>query len=87
MVFIVGRKKALLIGINYFNTKAELQGCIQDIYRMKAVLVGVYGFPDIPEAIVTLTDDHSDWKFRPTRRNIIYVGGKEILNVILKDDR
>lgn len=34
-----GKKKALCIGINYFNTDAELKGCINDARNMKQFLI------------------------------------------------
>ena len=30
---ITGRRKALLVGINYFGTKSELRGCINDVHK------------------------------------------------------
>eukprot|EP00922_Rhytidocystis_sp_ex-Travisia-forbesii_P065365 GHVS01097130.1.p1 GENE.GHVS01097130.1~~GHVS01097130.1.p1 ORF type:complete len:611 (-),score=87.45 GHVS01097130.1:190-2022(-) len=66
-----GRKKALLIGINYAGSRAELQGCVSDVQRMKRLLVGLYGFPDDSHTMVCLTDDNSDPRYRPTRANIM----------------
>eukprot|EP00922_Rhytidocystis_sp_ex-Travisia-forbesii_P065352 GHVS01097117.1.p1 GENE.GHVS01097117.1~~GHVS01097117.1.p1 ORF type:complete len:621 (-),score=83.03 GHVS01097117.1:1837-3699(-) len=66
-----GRKKALLIGINYFGSRCQLQGCISDVQRMKRLLVGFYGFPDDSHTMVCLTDDNSDIRYRPTRANIM----------------
>jgi hypothetical protein len=34
-----GRKKALLIGINYFGQNGELRGCINDVQNIKKFLV------------------------------------------------
>lgn len=67
-----GRKKALLVGINYFGTSSELRGCINDVRKMKKALIGLYGFSDDPAAVVCLTDDATDSRFRPSRKNIIY---------------
>lgn len=39
-----GKKKALLIGINYFGTKSELRGCINDVHNMVQFLTERYGF-------------------------------------------
>eukprot|EP00922_Rhytidocystis_sp_ex-Travisia-forbesii_P065355 GHVS01097120.1.p1 GENE.GHVS01097120.1~~GHVS01097120.1.p1 ORF type:complete len:632 (-),score=88.95 GHVS01097120.1:1127-3022(-) len=66
-----GRKKALLIGINYFGSSCQLQGCISDVQRMKRLLVGLYGFPDDSHTMVCLTDDCSDTRYQPTRANIV----------------
>eukprot|EP00921_Rhytidocystis_pertsovi_P011888 GHVQ01019256.1.p1 GENE.GHVQ01019256.1~~GHVQ01019256.1.p1 ORF type:complete len:481 (+),score=49.85 GHVQ01019256.1:109-1551(+) len=65
-----GRKKALLIGINYLGDSCQLRGCINDVRRMKALLIGLYGFPDTPNTMVCLTDDNPDHRYRPTRANI-----------------
>lgn len=63
-----GTKKALFIGINYFGTKAELRGCIQDVKNIKAFIEQV-GFPQ--ENFVVLTDDQQNQQFQPTRENIL----------------
>jgi hypothetical protein len=34
-----GRRKALLIGINYFGTANELRGCINDVHNMVNLLL------------------------------------------------
>ena len=54
-----GRKKSLLVGINYFGQRGELRGCINDVKNMKAVLQS-YGFPTDPSSMVVLTDDNRD---------------------------
>ncbi|KAI0998098.1 hypothetical protein K3495_g10094 [Podosphaera aphanis] len=48
-----GRRKALLIGINYFGQKGELRGCINDVHNMTTYLTGNFGYRS--EDIVTLT--------------------------------
>ncbi|KAK9674763.1 Ca(2+)-dependent cysteine protease, variant 2 [Basidiobolus ranarum] len=63
-----GRRKALLIGINYFGTSSELRGCINDVNNIKKFLIEHYGFR--PVDMVILTDDQRDPKFQPTRANI-----------------
>lgn len=35
-----GRRKALLIGINYFNTSSALRGCINDAHNVQKFLIG-----------------------------------------------
>jgi len=60
-----------LIGINYFGTKAELKGCINDVKNVKAFLMK-NGFPDTPEAMTVLTDDS---KSMPTKGNIMAACG------------
>lgn len=60
-------KKALLIGINYQGTKAELKGCINDVKKMYKCLVDSYGFSE--DDITVLVDtDESDTQ--PTGKNI-----------------
>jgi hypothetical protein len=41
-----GRKRALLVGINYPGTKAELKGCHNDVDRMHRCLVDRFGFDE-----------------------------------------
>eukprot|EP00667_Euglena_gracilis_P008666 EG_transcript_8785 len=65
-----GRKKALLIGINYYGTKAQLRGCINDVHNMQRLLQR-YGFPNDSTSMVVLTDDSHDPKYSPTRHNMI----------------
>jgi hypothetical protein len=62
-------KKAVLVGINYFNTSAQLFGCINDIVNIKNVLVNQYGYLD--KDIVSLRDDSTTTSLRPTRINIM----------------
>ena len=49
-----GRRKALLIGINYFGTNNELRGCINDVHNMRELLIS-QGFDK--SNMVILTDD------------------------------
>jgi hypothetical protein len=48
------RVAALLVGINYTGTDAELQGCVRDVQNVAAFLRTKLRFP--PESIVTFTD-------------------------------
>merc|ERR1719410_290892 len=62
-----GRRRALLVGINYVGTRAQLRGCINDVRNMRSLLTQTFGWD--PNTIRTLTDDgrgHS----APTRANI-----------------
>jgi hypothetical protein len=61
-----GRKKALLIGINYFGTKGELRGCINDVKNVNQFIVSRYGYKDIR----VLTDDPQSQN-KPTKQNIL----------------
>lgn len=64
-----GRRKALLIGINYFRQKAELRGCINDVKNMSNYLNGNFGYAR--EDMVLLTDDQHNPMSQPTRQNIL----------------
>ncbi|EIE90210.1 hypothetical protein RO3G_14921 [Rhizopus delemar RA 99-880] len=68
-----GKKKALLIGINYMGAddeNIELSGCIDDVENIKEFLISMYNFEE--KNMTILTDDfprHS--KFYPSRENIL----------------
>lgn len=63
-----GNKKALLIGINYFNSKAELRGCINDVKNISEAFLPRFGFR--PENVTLLTDDQTHPMRIPNRQNI-----------------
>ncbi|XP_019196540.1 PREDICTED: metacaspase-4 [Ipomoea nil] len=60
-------RKAVLIGINYPGTKAELKGCVNDVRRMHRCLVDRYGFSE--DDITVLIDTDASYT-QPTGRNI-----------------
>ncbi|KXX76799.1 Metacaspase-1A [Madurella mycetomatis] len=64
-----GKRRALLIGINYFGQKGELRGCINDTKNVSAFLIENYGYKR--EDMVILTDDQQNPIMRPTKENII----------------
>lgn len=68
-----GRKKALLVGINYRGTSAALRGCVRDVTFVHHLLVSKFGFH--AKDFVVLTDEHSGIpgvrKGQPTRRTIL----------------
>ncbi|KAI9505652.1 caspase domain-containing protein [Coemansia spiralis] len=65
-----GRKRALLIGINYYGTKHMLKGCINDVHNMEKFIKEHFGFKE--DDMVILTDDQRDNPRRmPTHENII----------------
>ncbi|KAK1242792.1 hypothetical protein MKX08_005604 [Trichoderma sp. CBMAI-0020] len=68
-----GKRKALLIGINYFGSKAELKGCINDVHNVSNFLINNYHYKR--EDMVILTDDQNDPVMRPTKANIIRAMG------------
>ena len=59
-------KKALLIGINYYNTANELSGCIEDIKHVRNLLVDAYNYP-----VGNITMLRDDQEMMPTRFNIL----------------
>lgn len=73
-----GRRKALLIGINYFGQDGELRGCINDVHNVSAFLVERHGYKR--EDMVILTDDQSNPVMQPTRANIIQAMGWLVSN-------
>ncbi|SCU85057.1 LAMI_0C09978g1_1 [Lachancea mirantina] len=64
-----GRRKALLIGINYIGSQNALRGCINDARNMFNFLTTRYGYR--AEDIVILTDDQQQMMSVPLRANII----------------
>eukprot|EP00927_Polykrikos_kofoidii_P014440 TRINITY_DN16319_c0_g3_i1.p1 TRINITY_DN16319_c0_g3~~TRINITY_DN16319_c0_g3_i1.p1 ORF type:complete len:586 (+),score=126.90 TRINITY_DN16319_c0_g3_i1:279-2036(+) len=62
------RRRALMVGINYFGTQAELRGCINDVENMKRLLTETYGWKHTEFRI--LTDDGAGNAGMPTRANI-----------------
>ncbi|XP_050278571.1 metacaspase-5 isoform X1 [Quercus robur] len=60
-------KRAVLIGCNYPDTKAELRGCINDVKRMYQCLVDKYGYSG--EDITVLIDTDESYT-QPTGKNI-----------------
>ncbi|KAL8707727.1 MAG: hypothetical protein Q9220_007307 [cf. Caloplaca sp. 1 TL-2023] len=64
-----GRRKALLIGINYFGQRGQLRGCINDVKNMSSYLNGNFGYAR--EDMVILTDDQQNPMSQPTKQNIL----------------
>lgn len=64
-----GRRKALLIGINYFGQRGQLRGCINDCRNMTNYLVQNFGYRR--EDMVILTDDQQNPMSQPTKQNIL----------------
>ncbi|TKY68543.1 Metacaspase-5 protein [Spatholobus suberectus] len=60
-------RKAVLIGINYPGTKAELRGCVNDVWRMHRCLIERYGFSE--DDITVLIDTDRSYT-EPTGKNI-----------------
>ncbi|KLT45347.1 hypothetical protein CC85DRAFT_325854 [Cutaneotrichosporon oleaginosum] len=61
-----GRRRALLIGINYRGQKGELRGCINDVINLRNFLQK-HGYD---HDVTVLTDDQNDPNMLPTKANI-----------------
>ncbi|CAJ1436073.1 unnamed protein product [Effrenium voratum] len=59
-----GRKRAVLVGINYVNTRAELRGCVNDVNNMQKVLVEQYGFQMSDIMMINEDQDKSRWPYK-----------------------
>ncbi|KAL3235338.1 Metacaspase-1 [Nakaseomyces bracarensis] len=66
---LTGRRKALLIGINYIGSQHALRGCINDAHNMFDFLVSRHGYS--PDDIVMLTDDQREMVRVPLRQNML----------------
>ncbi|KAI0594080.1 caspase domain-containing protein [Biscogniauxia sp. FL1348] len=64
-----GKRKALLIGINYFNQQGELKGCINDTKNLSTFLIENYNYKR--QDMIILTDDQQDPVLQPTKANIL----------------
>ena len=63
-------KKALLIGINYYDTpSAALNGCVNDVVNMRNMLIDAYGYD--AANITVLRDDAINAVDKPTAANIV----------------
>lgn len=62
-------KKALFIGINYFNTPSKLNGCIDDVINMRNLLVDAFGYSLAD--IMVLRDDTTNPALIPNKKNIL----------------
>ena len=63
-----GNRKALLIGINYTGSSAQLKGCINDVENVKLFLLS-HGYSE--ENMVILTDDQTNPRAIPTKQNML----------------
>ena len=64
-----GKRKALLIGINYIGQRGQLRGCINDVKNMSRFLQERFGYNQ--SDMVTLMDDQQHPKSQPTKQNIL----------------
>ncbi|KAJ1908590.1 Ca(2+)-dependent cysteine protease [Tieghemiomyces parasiticus] len=65
---LTGRRRALLIGINYIGQTSALKGCINDVHNIKSFLIDCFSFRECD--MVILTDDSKDPRSLPTRANL-----------------
>jgi hypothetical protein len=67
------RRKALLIGINYYGTKHQLNGCINDTMNIREYLVRDRGYNPAPADMVIMTDapQNRGTPYEPTGRNVM----------------
>ncbi|CAN6633076.1 metacaspase-1 [Trichomonascus vanleenenianus] len=64
-----GKRKALIVGINYIGSSNALRGCINDANAVASFLIDRYGYKK--DDMVILTDDNRDPRSVPTKANII----------------
>ncbi|KNC86071.1 hypothetical protein SARC_01763 [Sphaeroforma arctica JP610] len=67
---LTGNKKSLFIGINYFGTKSELKGCINDVKNLREFVIDTMQFPDDKDHMRVLIDD-GNGDAMPTRDAIM----------------
>jgi metacaspase-1 len=67
------RRKALLIGINYYGSSHQLNGCINDAMNMREYLVRDRGYSPHPADMVMLTDapENRGTPYEPTGHNMM----------------
>lgn len=75
-------KYALLIGINYTGSDMELNGCINDVKKIKDVLITKFSYPE--ENIILMTDDSESDLLKPTALNIMNQLGSLIIKAYHK---
>ncbi|RMZ92078.1 hypothetical protein DV736_g665, partial [Chaetothyriales sp. CBS 134916] len=67
---MAGRRKALLIGINYYGSSHQLQGCESDVNNMVAWLIS-RGYSTHPRDMVIMTQSRGPGPYYPIGANII----------------
>lgn len=66
-----GKKRSLLIGINYCGTQNELHGCANDVKRMLPLLEKLHFPRDSESQLVLLDEEGAPADKKPTRANIM----------------
>ena len=67
---MAGRRKALLIGIKYYGSKHQLQGCESDVNNMAGFLLS-RGYNTHPRDMVVMTQSRGPGPYYPTGHNIL----------------
>jgi hypothetical protein len=63
--------KVLMVGINYYHTKFELRGCINDVYHLKDLLESENQI-DLNTQVRIMTDDEeTPYDLKPVRENML----------------
>mmetsp|Transcript_18635 Transcript_18635/g.26294 ORF Transcript_18635/g.26294 Transcript_18635/m.26294 type:complete len:312 (+) Transcript_18635:198-1133(+) len=62
-----GRRRAVLVGINYIGQQGQLSGCHNDVHNIKDYLINVQGFRE-QDMLIMMDDGRSH---APTRDNIL----------------
>jgi hypothetical protein len=64
-----GKKKSLLVGINYVGTSSQLRGCHNDVNNVKKLITEKFQFPTDADSMRVLLDDGAAQA--PTRANML----------------
>ena len=67
---MAGRRKSLLIGINYRGQPQPLQGCESDVQNMASFLIS-RGYSTHPQNMVVMTESRGPGPYYPTGHNIL----------------
>ena len=65
---MTGKKRALLIGINYSGQEGQLPSCHDDVFRMQEFIMQR---EDFDESNITILMDRKGHPYYPTRKNIL----------------
>ena len=68
---IIGQKKALLIGINYYGTCNQLSGCINDVYNIRNLLINKLGYLESDIILMTDSEEQNSITRFPTYENVM----------------
>jgi hypothetical protein len=81
----MSEKLALIIGINYFNTNHELNGCINDCNNIQNYLISKLGYKN--ENITKLTDHNTTPEILQPNKNNIINSLQNIVNIIKTENK